>query len=230
MSTTATPGLARVERLLGDHPTHSIIWLHGLGADGHDFEPFVEELKLPPGLSARFVFPHAPVRPITINNGFAMRAWYDILDFSDLHRTVDEAGILESAAQIRELIQHEIDRGIPSEHLVLGGFSQGGVLAYHVGLTLDVPLAGIVALSTYLPHIGMLSGMRHAANAKTPVFAGHGTADPVVNFTLGDTARRQVENWGYPLTWNTYPMPHSVCWEEIVDLSAWLGNVMRKPV
>ncbi|NLR75338.1 alpha/beta hydrolase [Leeia aquatica] len=204
--------------------THSIIWMHGLGADGHDFEPIADELPLPAHMQLRFVFPHAPAIPVTINNGYVMRAWYDILDFSDLHRTVDEAGITRSRHAIEALVAREIARGIPSERIFLAGFSQGGVMAYNVGLSYPQKLAGIIALSTYLPNAAQLDAQLSPANQHTPVFAAHGTLDPVVNLRLGDVARQHVTQLGHPVSWHTYPMQHSVCMEEVQALGRWLGE------
>ncbi|WP_018150047.1 alpha/beta hydrolase [Leeia oryzae] len=217
-----------VEHTLGDKPTHSIIWLHGLGADGHDFFPMTSELELPEGLSVRFVFPHAPMQPITVNNGYVMRAWYDIITLSDVHRTVDETGITASNAQIQALIDREIQRGIAPQHILLAGFSQGGVMAYYAGLTCPHTLGGIVALSTYLPNTDSLDKIRQPANFDTPIFAGHGTYDPVIRIQLGEEACQQVQDWGYQVEWHEYPTPHSVCAEEIEDLSDWLINLWRE--
>ncbi|MCB6184393.1 carboxylesterase [Leeia sp. TBRC 13508] len=216
-----------VEHTLGDHPTHSIIWLHGLGADGHDFFPMTSELELPEGQSVRFVFPHAPMLPITVNNGYVMRAWYDIITLSDVHRTVDADGIAKSCAQIHALIDREVERGIPAENILLAGFSQGGVMAYYAGLSSKHSLSGIVALSTYLPNATELDKQRQAANFDTPIFAGHGTYDPVIRIQLGEEALQQVQDWGYPVEWHEYPTPHSVCAEEIEDLSDWLINLWQ---
>ncbi|SMC25301.1 phospholipase/carboxylesterase [Andreprevotia lacus DSM 23236] len=208
----------------GAKPTASVIWLHGLGADGSDFVPVVPELGLPDDLAVRFIFPHAPHMPITCNNGYVMRAWYDIVFFDQINRHADRAGVLASVAQIRALIAAENARGIPSSHIVLAGFSQGGAIAYTAGLTHPEPLAGIIALSTYIPAPELLEGDALAANHATPVFAGHGTADPVVPMLLGQQAMETVQRLGNPLSWHTYPMPHSVCLPEIQHIGAFLAK------
>lgn len=214
--------LPAIERETAPQPQHSVIWLHGLGADGNDFAPIVPELVDPSMPPLRFVFPHAPVRPVTINNGMAMRAWYDIVGF-DLGSRQDEAGIRTSVAQVAELIARENARGVPSEHIVLGGFSQGGAIALSAGLRLAQPLAGIVALSTYLPLADALADERSAANAATPIFWGHGSADPVVALERGERSRQRLAALGYAVQWHTYPMAHQVCPPELADLRQWLA-------
>ena len=214
--------LSTVERETGAEPTHSVIWLHGLGADGNDFAPIVPELVSPDWPALRFVFPHAPVRPVTVNGGMPMRAWYDILGF-DLISRQDETGIRASIAAVEALIAREHERGVPSERIVLAGFSQGGAIALAAGLRHAQRLAGIVALSTYLPLAERLADERSAANAATPIFWGHGTMDPVVILQRGLDSRVALEALGYIVDWHTYPMPHSVCAEEIVDLRTWFG-------
>ncbi|KAF0814191.1 Carboxylesterase 2 [Andreprevotia sp. IGB-42] len=208
----------------GPNPVASVIWLHGLGADGNDFVSVVPELGLPAGLAVRFIFPHAPHMPITCNNGYVMRAWYDILHFDEISRHADEAGVLASVGMIRALIAAENARGIASSRIVLAGFSQGGAIAYTAGLTHPEPLAGIVALSTYLPAPALLTGDALAANAGTPVLAAHGTSDPVVPLALGQKAVASVEALGNPVQWHTYPMPHSVCLPEIRAIGQFLGQ------
>ncbi|HET8897370.1 MAG TPA: dienelactone hydrolase family protein [Rhodanobacteraceae bacterium] len=215
--------LPAVEHETAAHPTHSIIWLHGLGADGHDFAPIVPELVDPAWPALRFVFPHAPVRPVTINNGMSMRAWYDITGF-DLTSRQDEAGIRASVAATGALIAREHERGVPSERIILAGFSQGGAIALSAGVRHAQKLAGIVALSTYLPISATVATERHAANAATPIFWGHGTADPVVVLQRGSDSRNALQALGYPVDWHTYPMAHAVCAEEIGDLRHWLGQ------
>ena len=214
--------LPTVERETGADPSHSVIWLHGLGADGNDFAPIVPELVSPDWPALRFVFPHAPVRPVTVNGGMPMRAWYDILGFDLLSRQ-DAAGIRASIDAVEALIAREHERGVPSERIVLAGFSQGGAIALAAGLRHAQRLAGIVALSTYLPLADTLAGERSAANAATPIFWGHGTMDPVVILQRGLDSRAALEALGYAIDWHTYPMPHSVCAEEIADLRAWFG-------
>ncbi|EIM03235.1 dienelactone hydrolase family protein [Rhodanobacter denitrificans] len=215
--------LPTVEHETGSSPRYSIIWLHGLGADGHDFAPIVPELVDPAWPALRFVFPHAPVRPVTINNGMSMRAWYDIIGF-DARAPQDEAGIRASIAAVGTLIEREHARGVPSERIVLAGFSQGGAIALSAGLRHAEKLAGIIALSTYLPISATLAAERSAANAATPIFQGHGSADPVVALPRGTASRDALQALGYPVDWHTYPMAHAVCAEEIDDLRRWLGQ------
>ncbi|MEO8778997.1 MAG: carboxylesterase [Rhodanobacter sp.] len=215
--------LAAVELETAANPTHSIIWLHGLGADGNDFAPIVPALVDRAWPALRFVFPHAPIRPVTINNGMPMRAWYDIVGF-DLQSHQDEAGVRVSMREVEALIAREQERGVPSERVVLAGFSQGGAVALAAGLCHAKKLAGIVALSTYLPIAEVLTGERHAANAATPIFWGHGSVDPVVVMQRGVTSRDLLQSLGYVVDWHTYPMAHSVCPQEITDLRHWLGT------
>ncbi|MHC1480983.1 alpha/beta hydrolase [Frateuria aurantia] len=215
--------LPTIEQETGPSPTHAIIWLHGLGADGNDFAPIVPELISPAWPALRFVFPHAPVRPVTINGGTPMRAWYDILSF-DRDQAPDEAGIRESILALDQLIERENQRGIPSAHIVLAGFSQGGAIVLAAGLRHPQRLAGIVALSTYLPMIGDLEQEASAANAQIPVFWGHGTADPVVQLQWGQQSRARLEALGVPVSWHTYPIGHHVCQPEIHDLQQWLSQ------
>ncbi len=215
--------LPTIERETAAKPAHSIIWLHGLGADGNDFAPIVPELVDPAWPPLRFVFPHAPVRPVTINNGMSMRAWYDIAAF-DLNARQDEAGMRASIAEVETLIAREHQRGVPSERIVLAGFSQGGAMALAAGLRHADKLAGIIALSAYLPLHATLAAERSAANAATPIFWGHGTADPVVVLQRGVASRDTLQALGYAVEWHTYPMAHAVCAEEITDLRLWLGQ------
>lgn len=215
--------LPAVEHETAANPRYSIIWLHGLGADGNDFAPIVPELVDPAWPPLRFVFPHAPVRPVTINNGFSMRAWYDIAAF-DLNARQDEAGMRASIGEVETLIARERSRGVPSEHIVLAGFSQGGAIALAAGLRHQEKLAGIIALSTYLPLHTALAGERSAANATLPIFWGHGTLDPVVILQRGTDSRDLLQSLGYTVDWHSYPMAHAVCPEEISDLRHWLGQ------
>jgi len=214
--------LPAVEHETAANPRFSIIWLHGLGADGHDFAPIVPELVDPAWPALRFVFPHAPVQPVTINNGMSMRSWYDIVGF-DLLARQDEAGVRASIAAVEALIAREHERGVPGERIVLAGFSQGGAIALAAGLCHANKLAGIVALSTYLPIAEVVARERHAANAATPIFQGHGSADPVVAMQRGIDSRDRLQALGYAVDWHTYPMAHAVCAEEIADLRRWLG-------
>jgi phospholipase/carboxylesterase len=212
--------LTAVEIETGPAPSLAVIWLHGLGADGHDFEPIVPELKL--RFSVRFVFPHAPVRPVTINGGMAMRAWYDILGF-DRSAREDDAGIRASATAVTELIDRELERGLRADRVVLAGFSQGGAIALHTALREPRALGGVIALSTYLPLAGTLAAERSAANERLPIFMAHGTSDNVLPLALGESSRRTLEAQGYAVDWHAYPMAHSVCLEEVSAIGAWLA-------
>lgn len=202
-------------------PEYAVIWMHGLGADGHDFEAIVPILGLPPTLAVRFIFPHALMRPITINGGTVMRAWYDIIEIST-SKGQDEAGIRDSAAKIHALIEREIERGIPAANIVLAGFSQGGAMALHVGLRFEKKLAGVMALSAYLMFPDRLQSEHSQANAETAVFIGHGTRDPMVPYALGQAARDKLQNAKRPLEWHSYPIEHSVSQPEITDIGRWL--------
>lgn len=201
--------------------TATVIWLHGLGADGNDFVPIVPELGLPQGHGIQFVFPHASIRPVTLNNGYPMRAWYDIVGLS---RTgpQDTPGIRDSAQRISGLLDTEIAAGIPSTRLVLAGFSQGCAMALHTGLRFHSSLAGIVGLSGYLPVESTLAAEASAANRATPILLAHGTADPVVPFALGKGSRDVLLSEGYAIDWREYPMQHQVCLEEIEHIGAFL--------
>jgi len=207
-------------------PNSCVIWLHGLGADGHDFEPIVPELGLSPDLNVRFVFPHAPMIPVTINQGFVMRAWYDIAA-ADIAERQDESGIRASQALLVELIEDQIAQGIDSTRIVLAGFSQGGVIALQAGLRFDKPLAGIMALSTYLPLAETLADEKSDANQAVAIFLAHGSTDPVIAIDLAYSTRGQLEKQGYQPSWTEYDgMQHSVCAEEIEHISRWLGLVL----
>ena len=212
-----------VEHETAASPVHSVIWLHGLGADGHDFAPIAPELVAADWPALRFVFPHAPVRPVTVNGGMPMRAWYDIAGF-DLLTRQDEAGIRASIAAVEALIARENERGVPDERIVLAGFSQGGAIALAAGLRHAKRLAGIVALSTYLPIADTLAAERSAANADVPIFQAHGTFDPVVIPPRGSDSRDLLQSLGYRVDWHAYPMAHAVCPQEIADLRTWLGK------
>jgi len=209
--------LELIELATGAEPKGTVIWMHGLGADGWDFVPIVRELPLPQDLHLRFIFPHAPVRPVTINNGHEMRAWYDIT-MNDISRVPDEAGIRESQASIEALIAREEKRGVSADRIVLAGFSQGGAIALQAGLRHRERLAGIVALSTYLPLEDSLDREAAAANKRTPIFMAHGTQDPVIPVQLAEASMRALEQRGYDVAWQTWPMPHSVCAEEVEEL------------
>ena len=214
-----------VEVETGRNPTASVIWLHGLGADGHDFEPIVPQLVQRQERALRFVFPHAPVRPITLNGGYPMRAWYDIVAL-DRAAAEDERGIRASQAAITALIERESARGIASTRIVLAGFSQGGAMALFAGTRYPQPLAGIMGLSCYLVLAAQLHAERSAANAATPVFLAHGSQDPVVAPQLGAGARAQLEACGYAIEWHSYVMPHALCPQEVADIAAWLRRVL----
>jgi phospholipase/carboxylesterase len=198
-----------------------VIWLHGLGADGHDFEPVVSELELPDTLHIRFVFPHAPKRPVTINGGMVMRAWYDIAPapggFSD-----NEADITRSVSLVSGMIAHEIDRGISADRIVLAGFSQGGAIALAAGLTWSEPLAGIIVLSSYLPMADSADQWIDPASSSVPIFQAHGSRDPLIEMARGKASCALLRQLGYSVEWHQYPIEHSVCAEEIDDLSGWL--------
>jgi phospholipase/carboxylesterase len=217
------PILPAVEVEPAGRARSAVIWLHGLGADGHDFEPIVPYLGLDPALAVRFVFPHAPSRRVTINMGMVMPAWYDIRALS-LEREVDETGVRESADLLRALITREHERGIPASRLVLAGFSQGGAIALHVALRHAERLAGIVALSTYLVSEGTLEAERSAANASTPIFQAHGTDDPMVPPARGEWTRDRLRQLDYAVEWKTYPMGHEVHPDEIRDIGRALGS------
>jgi phospholipase/carboxylesterase len=217
--------LETVEVETGQNPTASVIWMHGLGADGHDFEPAVPQLADSIGRAVRFVFPHAPMRPVTINAGMRMRAWYDILGF-DRHTGQDQAGIQASSAAVAALIQRESERGILARRIVLAGFSQGGAMSLYIGARYPQRLAGIVALSCYLPLDSNFTAERLAANQSTPIFMAHGLLDPVIEERRGLESRAALEAEGYAVEWHSYRMAHSVCVEELADISAFLKRVL----
>ncbi len=209
----------------GAEPDAAVIWLHGLGADGHDFAAIVPELKLDGKSTIRFVFPHAPAIPVTINNGFVMPAWYDILEM-DVHRRVDEEQLRESATKVQDLVRREMERGIRPERIVLAGFSQGGAVVYEAGLTFPERLAGILALSTYFATADSIQS--HAANQDIPIRVCHGTLDPVVTQSLGRKSVDRLQAMGHEVEYSTYSMPHAVCQEEIADISEWLNRVLAQ--
>jgi phospholipase/carboxylesterase len=217
-----------IEVETGRDPSAAVIWLHGLGADGHDFEPIVPELRLPRDLPVRFIFPHAPHRPVTINNGYVMRAWYDIRTAEFVQRE-DEAGIRESERTVRELVEQERRRGVASQRIVLAGFSQGGAIALHTGVRYPERLAGIMALSTYLPIADRFAAEAQAANKTVPIFMAHGTEDPIIPIQRGQRSADLLKDAGADLVWRMYEMGHSVCIEEIGDIAAWLVRTLRVP-
>jgi phospholipase/carboxylesterase len=217
--------LQKIEIETGAEPSAAVIWMHGLGADGHDFEPIVPELQLPADLRVRFIFPHAPVRPVTLNNGMSMRAWYDILELGSTRE--DGEGLRGSQSAIESLIAEEEARGVAADRIVLAGFSQGGAIAFQTGLRFPKRLAGIMALSTYLPLAGTVEAERHKANRDLPIFMAHGTDDPMISLGRAQQSRKMLESLGYPLEWHEYRMPHSVCPQEIGDIAAWLVKILK---
>ncbi|MBI3188929.1 MAG: carboxylesterase [Gammaproteobacteria bacterium] len=219
--------LEHIELNTAAEPDASVIWLHGLGADGNDFAAIVPELKLPPQLRIRFIFPHAPFRAITLNNGYVMRGWYDIasLQFGSQE---DDIGIMESADQINDFINNEIRRGIAPDRIILAGFSQGGAIALYTGLHQPENLGGIMALSTYMPLVGKTqAGL--GANRELPIFMGHGLEDDVVSYQYGVQTRIWLQQQGYQPQWHDYPMAHSVCMEEIAHIRQWLLARLQHP-
>lgn len=218
-----------VEVATGTAPTAAVIWLHGLGADGYDFVPVVRELDVNtlPGLEGgvRFVFPHAPMRPVTINNGMVMRAWYDIR-MVDLARVEDEPGLRASQAECERLIAREVGRGIPRSRIVVAGFSQGGAITLMTGLRHPEPLAGLMVLSSYLPLAASVAAEATAANRDVPLFMAHGADDGVIALERAEASRDQLAGLGYGIEWHTYAMEHSVCMDELRDIRAWLGRVL----
>ncbi len=220
-----TPAQPNIEVETGRQPDSAVIWLHGLGADGRDFEPIVAALGLPQRLSVRFVFPHAPIRAVTINRGMQMRAWYDITAIGGAQQ--DETGIRASQSLVEELIARERGRGIEPQRIVIAGFSQGGAIALQTGLRHPERLAGIMALSTWLPLADMLQAERQLANAEVPIFMAHGRYDDVVGLDRAKESREALERLGYAVDWHEYPMAHAVCPAEIADISTWLGRILE---
>ena len=215
--------LDAVELHTGPEPSASVVWLHGLGADGHDFTPIVPELRLP--LAVRFVFPHAPMRAVTINNGAVMRAWYDVRGVGG-ERREDADGVRASAAQIEALLAREKARGIAARRIVLAGFSQGGAMALHTGLRHAERLAGVMALSCFLPLADTLAAEAAPANRDVPIFFAHGAHDPLIPLARGRLAHDMLVELGWRVQWHDYPMPHSVCMEEVADIATWLTKVL----
>ncbi len=217
--------LPHVELVTGADPVATVIWLHGLGADGWDFVPIVREMPLPDDLPIRFIFPHASERPVTLNNGHVMRAWYDIA-MNDIARLPDEQGIRESQGEIERLIARERDRGVASERIIVAGFSQGGAMALQVGLRHAERLAGVVALSSYLVLEDSLEKEAAAANRLTPILMAHGTEDPIIPLRLAEASRAALEARGYRVQWHAWPMPHSVCAEEVEVIADFLAGLL----
>ncbi len=201
---------------------HAVIWLHGLGADGNDFVPIMRELALPDALGVRFIFPHAPVMPVTVNAGYRMRAWYDVTD-PDLTREVDRAGIIRSVDAVAALMAREIANGIPPDRILLAGFSQGGVIALQLALRTEFQVLGVIALSTYLP----LTDELPERPFRLPLFWGHGTMDPLIPVRAGESGRDWLQARDFPLSWHAYPMEHAVCMEEISDIRAWMMDRLK---
>lgn len=226
MSDDVVELLQCVELQTTAQPSSSIVFLHGLGADGYDFVPVVREFEALGVPRARYVFPHAPTMPVTINGGAVMRAWYDIVG-ADLVRREDERGIRASQKHVEALLKREGERGIPLARIVLAGFSQGGAIALQTGLRQPQPLAGIAALSSYLPLASSFAAERAAGSAGVPIFMAHGTSDPVVPIARGTASRDALRAAGYEVEWHQYPMPHSVCGDEIRDLATFLTRVLR---
>ena len=218
--------LDRVTVDTGPKPDRCVVWLHGLGADGHDFEPAVPELRLPQDLRVRFIFPHAPMRPVTVNGGMRMRAWYDIAEL-DIAARQDEAGIRDAGQRIESLLAETREQGFAPGDTVLAGFSQGGAIALYAGLRHEHGLAGIIALSCYLPLHEQLDDEASGANRETPIFMGHGTQDPVVPCALGERSRDLLSAKSYPVDWHAYPVPHGVTPEELRDVGEWLTDRFR---
>jgi len=220
--------LETIEIETAPKPSAAVIWMHGLGADGNDFAPIVPELRIANAPAIRFVFPHAPMMPVTINNGYVMRAWYDV-SFGDLEgktKQADEKGVRASQAAIEQLIAREVSRGIAAEKIVVAGFSQGGAIALQTGLRHAEKLAGIMALSTYLPLAQSLATEAAPANRSIPVFYAHGTHDAVIPMAMAKASREALQAAGYKIDWHEYPMQHSVCIEEIGDIGRWLSRVL----
>ena len=207
-------------------PHASIIWLHGLGADGHDFEPIVSELRLPETLPIRFVFPHAPMRSVTINAGMVMRAWYDVIGMPG-SGGIELDDFFESVDLLDSLIQKEMDSGMPSERILLAGFSQGGAISLHTGLTYGKHLAGILALSTYLPTAHDIADEISLVNKDIPIMMAHGTMDPMIPMAHAVRTKQALKQLGYQISWHEYPIMHGVCTEEIQDISAWLLRIFH---
>ena len=221
--TEITDLLETVELETALEPQWAVIWLHGLGADGHDFAPIVPELVRPDWPAIRFVFPHAPVRPVTINNGMRMRAWYDIVGM-DFPTRADSQGVTQSIVQANALIEREQARGIPAHRILLAGFSQGGAVALAAALRREVPLAGIIALSTYLPDVQAATAEKSAAATRQPIFMAHGSGDPVIPLMVAEQSAQLLQTLGFDVQWQRYAMAHQVCPEELRDLGDWMSQ------
>lgn len=218
--------LTAIEITTGINPTHAVIWMHGLGADGHDFVPIAQMLDLPTGIPLRFVFPHAPLRAVSINGGLRMRAWYDI-KYTNLDKGEDESGLRASEQAIATLIEQENQRGIASKKIVLAGFSQGGAMVLQTSLRYPEKLAGMIVLSAYLPLANTALQEAHFANRETPIFMAHGELDPIVPIDLAIASRQHLRAGHYAVEWHQYPMAHSVCDQELTDISKWLAKILQ---
>ena len=218
--------LPALEKETGPKPRYAVIWLHGLGADGYDFAPMVDQFELDRLPAIRFIFPHAPQRAVTVNGGCVLRAWYDIVSQDFPQRHEDEEGVRESATQLEALIARENARGITDERIVLAGFSQGGVVALHTGLRYPGRLAGILALSTYVPLADTLTAEAHSANRDVPIFMAHGHSDNVIPYAFGKRSGDMLAAQGYPIAWHGYSVEHTVCVEELLDIETWLVQVL----
>lgn len=212
--------LEKIVSQTGDNPKVAIIWMHGLGADGNDFAPVVPQFNIPE-LPIKFVFPHAPKIPVTINSGMVMRAWYDILSM-DIDSRADVDGVLASEKLIQKLIEEQVADGFKYEQIILAGFSQGGAMSLHVSTQLNKKIAGIIALSSYLPASQLLIENENTTNINTPIFMGHGTQDPVVPYSLGESSRDKLIQAGYKIDWHSYPIQHGVSMDELMDIKQWL--------
>lgn len=217
--------LPAIEMETKSNPENSVIWLHGLGADGNDFAPIVPELRIPVDLGIRFIFPHAPAIPVTVNGGFVMPAWYDIAEMQ-IDRQVDIDGLMHSTGQIKAFVDREIERGVESRNIIVAGFSQGGAVAYQLVLSYEKPLAGLLAMSTYLATRDVIQ--YSDANKKIPIEIHHGSYDQVVPEHLGSSAAAHLQKEGYSVNYQTYPMEHAVCPEQIGDISHWLQSILHK--
>ena len=217
-----------IETETAREPRTAVIWMHGLGADGHDFEPIVGELDLPESPGIRFVFPHAPMRPVTINSGMVMRAWYDVAALGGTRRE-DEAGVRQSQRAIEALVERETQRGVAADRIVLAGFSQGGAMALQTGLRHPERLAGLLVLSSFLPLPDTLAAEASPANRDVSIFMAHGTHDPMIPLARARDSRDRLLALGYRVEWHEYPMPHSLCVDEVADLSAWLQRALGEP-
>ncbi len=215
-----------IEITTGQNPTHAVIWMHGLGADGNDFVPIVQMLDLPITVPLRFIFPHAPFRPVSVNGGTRMRAWYDIKQ-ANLNKNEDESGLRASERAITALIETENRRGIPCDHILLAGFSQGGAMVLQTGLRYPQKLAGMMVLSAYLPLANIALQEAHPVNRETPIFMAHGEHDLIVPIELATTSCQYLRTGNYKVEWHQYPMAHTVCDQELADISKWLSKILR---